>query len=65
MKFLIALVLLITASLYAKNDLPIMLKIKSNFNLEAPILNTFRSGTEDSLTAQGYVLISKQQQKVV
>ena len=61
-KILTILILFVSLSAYAKNNLPIMLKVKSNFNLEAPILDTFRSGAEDSLTAQGYVLISKQQQ---
>jgi hypothetical protein len=40
-----------------------MLKVKSNFDLTASIVEVFRSGAEDSLTAKGYLLISKQQQE--
>jgi len=59
---LVILLFFIVLNIYSKNDLPIMLKVKSNFNLDDFIINTFRSGAEDSLTAHGYVLISRQQQ---
>ncbi len=49
--------------LLSKNDnLPVMLKVKANFNLSNAVVDTFRSGAEDSLTAQGFMLISKEQQ---
>jgi len=64
MKVLFAvLTYLIVINLFAGNKLPVMLKVKSDFNISNKVVNTFRSGAEDSLTAQGYSLISKEQQE--
>ena len=64
MKYYLSLMILIIISTsLSGNDLPVMLKVKANFNLDAGIISTFRSGAEDSLTAQKYMLISKTQQE--
>ncbi len=63
-RFLLFITLfIISINMYAeKSDLPVMLKVKANFNLSNVAVDTFRSGSEDSLTAQNYMLISKEQQ---
>ena len=63
MRFL--LIFFITATTLLGVDLPVMLKVKADFNLSNKVITTFRSGAEDSLTAQGYMLISQEQQLVV
>ncbi len=63
MKTLLFLIFsILTISLYSK-DLPVMLKVKADFNLNHKVITTFRSGAEDSLTAHGYMLISQEQQE--
>jgi len=44
------------------NNLPVMLKVKANFDIDNMVIDTFRSGAEDCLTEQNYVLISKEDQ---
>ncbi len=63
MKLLIFILFYLAISLYSK-ELPVMLKVNSNFNLGNNVIDTFRSGAEDSLTSQGYLLISKEQQEL-
>jgi len=61
--YVILIILLISTGLYGTEKLPVMLKVRSNFNLDISIINTLRSGAEEVLTAKGYQLISKVQQE--
>ncbi len=60
---LLFVLLSLTSNLYAGEKLPVMLKVRSNFDLDISVLNTLRSGAEEILTERGYLLISKEQQE--